>query len=584
MKFSEHAVLVGDNNIGKTTILEAIDLVLGPDRLNRFPPIDEHDFYNGLYLANMGRDSVEATDPPMDDESPKITVEVTVTDLNLEQIGEFGDYIEWWDEINHEFYEEANPIGVDAGHIVAALRVTFIGQYNSDEDDFEGKSYYSRSLLEADTPKQFTKKDKQKCGFLYLRTLRTGARAISLERGSLLDIILRIQEVRPQMWEGAISGLSDFTVASDPDLGISGVLESVNQSLKKYMPKEWGDEPRLKVTNLTREHLRKVVTPFVATGSADHSAPFYRQGTGTINMIVLSLLSIIAEAKQNVIFAMEEPEIAIPPYAQKRIVDELRKLSSQSIFTSHSPYVLEEFSIENCMVLARGEDGLLEQKSIDLPASVKLKRYRQEFRTRFCEGLLARRVLLAEGATEASSLPVAARRLSELNPEVYSSLEALGVCTIDAGTETQIADLASLYKGLGKTIYGACDKQSDEKKALIENVVDKLYMHEEKGFEDLVVKDTTEAALLRFSELLQWPDHILKEFPVPEDNLIPALLKYFKWSKGAWGIADFLATCYENEFPEWIRSFCISIKEDCQPEPVPLEDQVFEDEKAEADR
>ena len=46
-------------------------------------------------------------------------------------------------------------------------------------------------------------------------------------------------------------------------------------------------------------------------------------------MLVLAMLSQIAEDKQNVIFAMEEAETAIPPYAQKRIVHELRKLSAQ---------------------------------------------------------------------------------------------------------------------------------------------------------------------------------------------------------------------------------------------------------------
>ena len=45
-----HGVLIGDNNTGKTTILEAIDLVLVPDRLNRQPPVDEHDFFQGRYL------------------------------------------------------------------------------------------------------------------------------------------------------------------------------------------------------------------------------------------------------------------------------------------------------------------------------------------------------------------------------------------------------------------------------------------------------------------------------------------------------------------------------------------------------
>src|SRR6202008_3773688 len=140
----------------------------------------------------------------------------------------------------------------------------------------------------------------------------------------------------------------------------------------------------LRVSALTRRHLREVITAFIATGNGPHSAPFFRQGTGTINILLLAMLSQIAEDKQNVIFAMEEPETAIPPYAQKRIVHELRKLSAQTLFTSHSPYVLEEFSLDETVILSRSADGELSQAKIELPDSVKHKRYRHEFRTRFC--------------------------------------------------------------------------------------------------------------------------------------------------------------------------------------------------------
>lgn len=44
--FDGHALMVGPNNVGKSTILEALDLVLGPDRLTRFPPVEEFDFHN----------------------------------------------------------------------------------------------------------------------------------------------------------------------------------------------------------------------------------------------------------------------------------------------------------------------------------------------------------------------------------------------------------------------------------------------------------------------------------------------------------------------------------------------------------
>ena len=121
------------------------------------------------------------------------------------------------------------------------------------------------------------------------------------------------------MWESTITGLSAFDVASDPELGITGVLESINTALTKYVPKEWGVEPHLRVSALTRDHLRNVITAFIATGEGEHSAPYYRQGAGTINMLILAMLSQIAEDRQNVIFAMEEPETAIPPYAQSAL-------------------------------------------------------------------------------------------------------------------------------------------------------------------------------------------------------------------------------------------------------------------------
>lgn len=562
----DHAVLIGDNNTGKSSIFEAIDLALGPDRLSRRPPVDEHDFYQGNYLAAAGPGAIQGEAPP---DAPKITIEVTITNLSAEQQARFGGSIEWLDTAADVFYEAPNPAGVDAANIKAALRVTFIGAYDADEDDFTGNTYFARSLTEEDTPTPFSKKDKQHCGFLFLRSLRTGSRALSLEHGSLLDIILRLKEIRPQMWEGTIGTLADFDVASDPAIGISGVLDSIDKSLKKYVPREWGVKPHLKVSNLTREHLRKVVTAFIATGAGDHAAPFFRQGTGTINMLVLAMLSQIAEDKQNVIFAMEEVETAIPPYAQKRIVHELRKLAAQSLFTSHSPYVLEEFKLDETVILSRTDDGVLSQAEIALPESVKHKRYRQEFRTRFCEGLLSRRVLIAEGATEATSFPVAARRLSELSPTAYASLEALGVCVIDAGSESQIADLASLYKSLGKRTFALCDKQTDLAKAAIEAQVDRLFMHEEKGIEDLILKNTTQAALERFADALDWPQHLLAKYPDPKANAIAALKEYFGWSKGNWGIAEFIAQCSEAEIPLWMREACITLKAVCDPPPPP---------------
>ncbi len=192
--------------------------------------------------------------------------------LNEEQQTRFEDYIEWWNTTTKIFHT-ASVEGVDHPDVHAAIRVTFVGFYDPEDDDFKGETYFSRSLEDGESPQVFYKKDKQLCSFLYLRALRTATRALSLEHGSLLDIILRIKEIRPQMWEKTIGELSRLTVASDPRLGISGVLKSIEAAIKRYVPREWGVARHLKVSNLTRESLRKVITAFIATGSGDHAAP-----------------------------------------------------------------------------------------------------------------------------------------------------------------------------------------------------------------------------------------------------------------------------------------------------------------------
>ena len=87
-----------------------------------------------------------------------------------------------------------------------------------------------------------------------------------------------------------------------------------------------------------------------------------------------------------------------------------------------------------------------------------------------------------------------------------------------------------------------------------------LFMHGEFGFEDLVLKGTTQAALERFAASLVWPPHLEKKYPDRKKNIEAALSDYFEWSKGNWGIADYLAQCSEDEIPKWLRDVCLALK------------------------
>ena len=122
-------MLIGDNNIGKSSILEAIDLVLGPERLRRYTPIDEHDFYGGRYLDGAGN--------PI-----PIEIEVIVVGLTVEQKRHFRPHLEFWNEADGSLIE-APPIEVlEEPTVEEALRIGFIGGYDPEEDDFRAETFF----------------------------------------------------------------------------------------------------------------------------------------------------------------------------------------------------------------------------------------------------------------------------------------------------------------------------------------------------------------------------------------------------------------------------------------------------------
>lgn len=561
----KYTALIGDNNCGKSTVLEAIDLCLGPERLSKRPVIDEHDFYAGRYI--------DAEKIPIE-----IKVEVVVVDLSSEQKRYFKDHLEWWNESTNTMLVGPPAESTDQPSVFPALRVNFTGVYDSEDDDFIGNTYFLSPVREDGVRDAFRASDKRLCGFLFLRTLRTGSRALSLERGSLLDIILRLQEKQLKMWEEVLKQLRKLPVAEQREVGISDILASVQTSLRSFVPSEWANNPHMRVSDLTRENLRRILTVFIGSGAkgednTEYAAPFQHQGTGTINALVLALLSIIADLKQNVIFAMEEPEIAIPPYTQKRIIDSVRKKSAQAIFTSHSPYVLEEFKPSEVLVVRR-ENGTLSGTLAEYPPTVKPKTYRTQFRTRFCEALLARRVLITEGRTEYDAVPAAARRLHELHPDDFKTLEGLGIAIVNAETDSQIAPLGEYFAKLGKIVFAVFDKQDLFQKAAINAVIPHVYESSERGIESIILKGTSETGLRRFALAIVadggWPPHLILKTPtvnMPLSALEEALGDYLLCSKGTGGVADLLGQCTRDEMPKFVVDTLLAIQTIAEPFP-----------------
>ena len=157
----DHGVLVGDNNVGKSTVLEAIDLVLSPDRLRRRPVVDEHDFFAGDYLDKDG-------------EPIEIKVDVIVAGLNKEHQRIFYDQVKFWDtHINrllHDSPQVLTPESTDRDGILRAIHVVFEGMYDKEEDDFIGKTYFQPVKDEEDEDiDKFLPSHKRACGIFFTR-------------------------------------------------------------------------------------------------------------------------------------------------------------------------------------------------------------------------------------------------------------------------------------------------------------------------------------------------------------------------------------------------------------------------------
>ncbi|MCD1287804.1 MULTISPECIES: AAA family ATPase [unclassified Brevibacterium] len=452
--FNGNALLVAGNSVGKSTVCEALDLVLGPERMLRRPIIDEYDFFGAKYQ-------------PDTENTPQIEIEVVLVDLDAAAEVRFGDHLRKWSETDRDFADHSVNFVDNADQHPWCLPLLFLGRFDPEEDDFEGNTFFAHPApiiddlsedtdLLGQTRRRFSREDKRYCGYLYLRTTRTGTRALSFQRGSLLDTIVRLEDqATGELWERARMSLTDLNLLDESKLDV--VLDEVRQRVSRFMALG-GSEVGLHLSDLTRESIRETLRVFVTASPGEHAVPFNRLSTGSLNLLVFALLTYIAELKgdESVIFAMEEPEIALPPHSQRRLVDFVTSRMGQAIVTSHSPYVIERFSTENILMLTRSDDGVLTSDQFNVDGLMKPKKIREE-RRQFAEAILARGVLVVEGGTEASVIPVVADIL-DADPSVeYTHLDLAGVSIYDAKSDGLVPGFAPVFKSLGKRCYGLHD-------------------------------------------------------------------------------------------------------------------------------
>lgn len=451
--FPGHTVTIGSNGAGKSTICEALNLLLGPHRLARSSPIDEHDFFERRYLSDDG-------------EPIPIKLEVILTDLTVAVLTRFRTHLEYWNTATGKLLDEAaTPEDIDDDDVVPALRIRFKGVYDMEEDEFKATTYFASPPPDDEEHRAtVSRAAKRMLGFIYLRALRTGTRALSLERGSLLDVILRLKnDDRSAMWEHTLASMEGLEPPIDAIPQLRGILDELDARVRLVVGLSTDDRAlRLYPSELTRESLRNSVTLFGASERSNTPVPYWRLGSGVVNSMVFALLTFIAELGSNVIFAMEEPEIALPPHTQRRIVQFLQSRMNQSILTTHSPFVLEQYDPESVVLLDRNSDGVVSGRPIEV-AGIKTKTYRGNLRRVLAEAMLGNAVLCVEGISDGDSLRSASAVLEEGRPDgTYTPLDLSGVTVVHCEGDGALPRYGQFFSGMGLKTYAFYDRQKNE--------------------------------------------------------------------------------------------------------------------------
>jgi putative ATP-dependent endonuclease of OLD family len=290
---------------------------------------------------------------------------------------------------------------------------------------------------------------------------------------------------------------------------------------------------------------------------------------------VFALLTFIADlkGKQSVIFAMEEPEIALPPHTQRRVCRFVLSQMGQAIMTSHSPYVIEQFEPEEIVVLDRKDTGSLTSRKVTL-GDIKAKRYRRE-RRQLAEAVLSRAVLVVEGATETAIFPAASELMENALGDKYVHFDLAGVSVFNAGGDNAVPKFGPFFNALGKMCFAFYDKPknplSEEEKQNLDYYT-RAWESPENGIEKLLAKETPLDVLTRFLEGCKdrpdYPTHkgvISKEMTETEvRDLAQEVLIARKGDGYPYG-ALFISECAnQNDLPATIRMILETIDSSLQ--------------------
>ncbi|MCP1132400.1 AAA family ATPase [Paenibacillus polysaccharolyticus] len=518
ISFTDNCILIGANNAGKTSFLQAIQIAFaGSRKIN-----GEDIFIKTGELLPMDRKAI-------------IDVLITPTDENDNEVAEFDDvWLEHFGELRSEKVTDLSQF-VAIRTIIVFDKVR--GEYEivrkglidwPDDENIESYIEYKQIRI--------TERLLQAIPIFYMdakRDISAEMKDKSSYWGKLVtDVGLNVEEI------GEIEEVLDRI--NNDIINRSSVLKHLVKNLSEIaVTIDSGDES-IKINPVSRRirDLNRGIDITFKDKDAE-SFPISNHGMGTRSWITfLTLVAYvtwkITQMKDDKIpyhplILLEEPESHLHPQAQRQIFKQMNSMIGQKIISTHSPMIVGQAEIKDVIHLSKHQ-GRSKISTMDVTELEEqdLRKIKQEiFKTRG-DLLFARAILLCEGETEEQALPIFFKEFFGCE-----SFEA-GVNIVSVGGKGKYKPFLRIAKSFNINFYILSDGEEDTIRKVKKDVrevfeesgpVDNIkYLNDGYDFESYLLNEGySEELNIAMKQILG--DDYLQNYIAKKDNTIRGRLK-----------------------------------------------------------